>query len=176
MLVSANFRIDRIPAQLATSFRPALSKGSQAAIRCFNPATPQPASRCSGPKPDVGSKTVPSDWAREVQKLRTFARLFYLTVYFACLDPEGGPKGYWVCLDQLDEVPAIKRHRDDDIHASCGPGAAISYTEPFYAVFVRGGGPVGVCGMPFGRRSWGIAQRKSFDLRAKTSWLSYDSR
>lgn len=42
----------------------------------------------------------------EIRKLRTFARLFHLTVYFACLDPEGGPLAYWVRLDQLDAEPA----------------------------------------------------------------------
>jgi hypothetical protein len=36
------------------------------------------------------------------------ARLFHLTVYFACLDADGGEHGHWARLDQLDE-PAIRR-------------------------------------------------------------------
>lgn len=46
----------------------------------------------------------------EVRKLRTFARLFHLTVYFACLDPAGGVAGYWVRLDQLDFLPVVTRN------------------------------------------------------------------
>lgn len=45
----------------------------------------------------------------EVQKLRTFARLFHLTVYFACLDPLGSPDGLWVRLDQLDGREVTQR-------------------------------------------------------------------
>lgn len=41
--------------------------------------------------------------------MRTFARLFHLTVYFAYLDPAGGAQAYWVRLDQLDNVPAGHR-------------------------------------------------------------------
>ncbi|MCC3243811.1 hypothetical protein LG047_00475 [Methylocystis sp. WRRC1] len=58
---------------------------------------------------DVKAKTVYPEGlifdVDEVRKLRALARLFHLTVYFACLDPEGGPHGYWVRLDQLDFVP-----------------------------------------------------------------------
>ena len=40
----------------------------------------------------------------EVKRLRTFTRLFPVPVYFACLDPAGGDRGFWVRLDQLDFV------------------------------------------------------------------------
>jgi hypothetical protein len=45
----------------------------------------------------------------QVEKLRTFARLFHLTVYFACLDPEGSQDGFWVRLDQLDGLSVTRR-------------------------------------------------------------------
>lgn len=73
----------------------------------------------------------------EVQKLRKFARLFHLTVYFACLDPEGGQDGYWVRLDQLDEVPAIRRNGKLTLALSVGQAQAVSLAEPFYTAFVR---------------------------------------
>jgi hypothetical protein len=61
---------------------------------------------------DVKAKTSPRGLIfdlNEIQKMGTFARLFHLTVYFACLNTEGGDKpGYWVRLDQLDEVQAVR--------------------------------------------------------------------
>ena len=91
---------------------------------------------------DVKAKTV---YARdglifdvaEVQKLRVFARLFHLSVYFACLDPEGGPAGYWVRLDQLDEVPAVRRNGALTLALPCERALPVSLDEPFYAAFVR---------------------------------------
>ncbi|MEP9356888.1 hypothetical protein ABLE93_25490 [Xanthobacter sp. KR7-65] len=41
----------------------------------------------------------------EIRRLRAFARMFRVTIYFACLDPEGGHQAYWVRLDQLDGIP-----------------------------------------------------------------------
>ena len=41
----------------------------------------------------------------EIRNLRAFARSFRVTIYFACLNPEGGHLAYWVRLDQLDAVP-----------------------------------------------------------------------
>ena len=55
---------------------------------------------------DVKAKTIYANGLifdlDEVKRMRTFARLFNMTVFFACLDPEGGDKGFWVRLDQLD--------------------------------------------------------------------------
>lgn len=73
----------------------------------------------------------------EVQKLRAFARLFHLTVYFACLDPEGGPAGYWVRLDQLDEVPAVRRNGVLTLALPCPRALPVSLDEGFYDAFVR---------------------------------------
>lgn len=73
----------------------------------------------------------------EVQKLRNFARLFHLTVYFACLDPEGGQDGYWVRLDQLNEVPAIRRNGKLTLALPVDLAQPVSLEEPFYTAFVR---------------------------------------
>ena len=91
---------------------------------------------------DVKSKTIYEregiifDLA-EVQKLRAFSRLFHVTVYFACLDPEGGPDAYWVCLDQLDAVPAVRRGKSFTLACPTDRTLSISLDEDFYAAFVR---------------------------------------
>jgi hypothetical protein len=90
---------------------------------------------------DVKAKTIYPEGLifdlAEVQKLRTFVRLFHLTVYFACLDPEGGPQGYWVRLDQLDEVPAVRRAGGLVLVIPMDKTLPVSLSEPFYEVFVR---------------------------------------
>lgn len=90
---------------------------------------------------DVKAKTVYPEGlifdVAEVQKLRTFARLFHLTVYFACLDPEGGPQGYWVRLDQLDGVPAVRRAGGLVLIIPLDKTLPVSLSEPFYEAFVR---------------------------------------
>jgi hypothetical protein len=90
---------------------------------------------------DVKAKTVYGEGiifdVAEVQKLRTFARLFHLTVYFACLDPEGGQDGFWVRLDQMDEVPAVRRHKTLTLTLPISEALPVSLAEPFYAAFVR---------------------------------------
>lgn len=73
----------------------------------------------------------------EVQRMRAFARLFHLTTYFACLDPEGGPQGYWVRLDQLDETPAVRRNGRLTLALPCARAMPVSLDEPFYDAFVR---------------------------------------
>lgn len=72
----------------------------------------------------------------EIRKLRTFARLFHLTVYFACLNTEGAG-GFWVRLDQLDDVPAIMRAGCYTLSIPTGRTLPVSPSEPFYGVFVR---------------------------------------
>lgn len=73
----------------------------------------------------------------EVRKLRAFARFFHLTVFFACLDPEGGPEGFWVRLDQLDEVPAVRRNGRLTLALPCAEALPFSLARPFYEAFVR---------------------------------------
>jgi hypothetical protein len=74
----------------------------------------------------------------EVRKLRNFARLFHCTVYFACLNPEGGERpGYWVRLDQLDDVPAVRRGKVLTLCMPIERALPVSMDEPFYAAFVR---------------------------------------
>lgn len=90
---------------------------------------------------DVKAKTVYPEGlifdVDEVRKLRAFAHLFRLTVYFACLDPEGGPLGYWVCLDQLDFVPSVRRNGKLTLALPCAAALPVSQEEPFYSAFVR---------------------------------------
>ena len=90
---------------------------------------------------DVKAKTVYPEGlifdVSEIQKMRTFARLFHLTVYFACLDPAGGPQAYWVRLDQLDDVPAVHRGGGLTLTIPLGKTLPVSLAEPFYAAFVR---------------------------------------
>jgi hypothetical protein len=73
----------------------------------------------------------------EVRKLRAFARLFHLTVYFACLDPQGGPDGFWVRLDQLDAIPAVRRAGKLTLALPCDRAMPFALDEDFYSVFVR---------------------------------------
>ncbi|WFU66681.1 hypothetical protein [Bradyrhizobium brasilense] len=73
----------------------------------------------------------------EVQKLRTFTRLFHLTVYLACLDPEGSKRCYWVRLDQLDDVPAARISGKLTLHIPLDQAMPASLLESFYSVFVR---------------------------------------
>lgn len=90
---------------------------------------------------DVKAKTIYGDGLifdlDEVRKLRTFAQLFHLTVYFACLDPEGGPAAYWVRLDQLDSVSAVRRNGSFTLALPIGEAQSVSLERPFYAAFVE---------------------------------------
>lgn len=72
----------------------------------------------------------------EIKKLRTFARLFHLTVYFACLNSEGAG-GFWVRLDQLDDVPALMRAGRYTLSIPTCRTLPVRPSEPFYDVFVR---------------------------------------
>lgn len=91
---------------------------------------------------DVKSKTVYEregiifDLA-EVQKLRTFSRLFHVTVYFACLDPEGGSEGYWVRLNQLDAASAVRRGGVYTLACPLDQALLVSLEENFYSAFVE---------------------------------------
>jgi len=72
----------------------------------------------------------------EVQKLRAFAWLFHLTVYFACLDPEGGPLAYWVRLDQLDTLPAQRRGRTLVLALPLDRAHLVDMRADFYSAFL----------------------------------------
>jgi Holliday junction resolvase len=90
---------------------------------------------------DVKAKTIYDEAiifdVAEVKKLRTFARMFHLTVYFACLDPEGSPHGYWVPLDQLDELPAMRLNGTFALWLPVYEALPVSLDEPFYEAFFR---------------------------------------
>jgi len=90
---------------------------------------------------DVKSKTVYPEGIifdlDEIQKLRTFARLFHLTVYFACLNVAGeGPRAYWVRLDQLDDVPAIRRRGVLTLCLPVDKALPVTLHESFYTAFI----------------------------------------
>ena len=90
---------------------------------------------------DVKAKTI---YARdglifdlaEIQKFRMFAKLFHLTVYFACMDPSEGSASYWVRLDQLDDVPAVKRRGALTLALPISRALPVSLAQPFYEAFV----------------------------------------
>lgn len=72
----------------------------------------------------------------EVRKLRTFARVFHLTVYFACLDPAGGSASYWVRLDQLDSLPAERRGAALTVSMPLADALPVSMRQSFHTAFV----------------------------------------
>lgn len=90
---------------------------------------------------DVKSKSVYRDALifdlDEVRKLRTFARVFHLTVFFACLDPAGGSASYWVRLDQLDNLPAVRRGGVLTISMPLDHAQAVSMQQSFHVAFVE---------------------------------------
>ena len=91
---------------------------------------------------DVKSKTVYERDGlifdlREVQKLRVFSQRFHVTAFFACLDPEGSPDGFWVRLDQLDAAPAVRRGKALTLACPLDRAMRVSLTEDFYTVFFR---------------------------------------
>jgi len=90
---------------------------------------------------DVKAKTIYGDGLifdlDEVRKLRTFAQLFHLKVYFACLDPERGPAAYWVRLDQLDGAPAVRRNGILTLALPVAEAQTVSMVRSFYAAFVE---------------------------------------
>ena len=73
----------------------------------------------------------------EVRRLRTFARLFHLTVYFACLDPAGGTDSYWVRLDQLDTLLAERRGGALTVSMPLAAALFVSMRRSFHAAFVE---------------------------------------
>lgn len=88
---------------------------------------------------DVKSKTIYPEGIifdlDEIQKLRTFARLFHLTVYFACIAGDG-LHAYWVRLDQLDDVPAQRRGTSLILCIPLEQAMLVSLEHSFYGAFV----------------------------------------
>ena len=73
----------------------------------------------------------------EIQKLRTFSRLFRLTVFFACLDPAGSAKSYWVRLDQLDNAPAFSQAGKLVLSITLAEAHPVSMRKDFFAAFTK---------------------------------------
>jgi hypothetical protein len=90
---------------------------------------------------DVKSKTIYPEGIifdlAEVQKLRTFAHMFHLSVFFACLDTANGPASYWVNVDQLDNVPAIRRGDRLTLCLPIADAQPVALNVSFYDAFVQ---------------------------------------
>lgn len=71
----------------------------------------------------------------EVQRLRTFSRLFRLTVFFACLSPEGSDQSYWVRLDKLDSAAAFKQNGKLVLSIALGDTHPVSMQTDFFNAF-----------------------------------------
>lgn len=88
---------------------------------------------------DVKSKTIHQEGIifdlAEIRKLRTFARFFHLTVFLACLRNDG-QQAYWVRLDQLDDVPAVRPNGTLTLCLPAEHALPISHARPFYDALV----------------------------------------
>lgn len=72
----------------------------------------------------------------EVRRLRLFARVFHMTVYFACLDPDGGHLSYWVRLDQLDFIRPVELNGYPALPMSLDRALPVSLDRSFHEAFV----------------------------------------
>ncbi|MBB3938060.1 hypothetical protein [Aureimonas phyllosphaerae] len=73
----------------------------------------------------------------EVRRLETFARLFHLTVIFACLPPYGGDRAYWVRLADLLALPVEKRGLTPVVALPLAQAVPVDLTQPFHAALVQ---------------------------------------
>lgn len=71
----------------------------------------------------------------EVQKMRVFSKLFRLTLFFACLDPEGSDQSYWVRLDQLDTTAAHARNGKLVLSFPLSDAIPVSMSQSFLNAF-----------------------------------------
>ena len=72
----------------------------------------------------------------EVRRMRTFTRLFHLTVYFACLDPEGGSGSFRLRLDQLDFRYLVERSGTQTAPVPAADALLVPMPQSFYTAFV----------------------------------------
>lgn len=71
----------------------------------------------------------------EIARMRNFARLFHITVYFACLDPEGSQASYWIRLDQFDNLMPVRQGSALVLKIPADAVLPVSMREPFQAAF-----------------------------------------
>jgi hypothetical protein len=89
---------------------------------------------------DVKAKTIYPEGiifdVAEVRKLRTFARLFHLTVYFACFNTSDAQQFFWVRLDQLDDLPAVRRNGSLTLCLPLDQALPVALNAPFSTAFI----------------------------------------
>ncbi len=72
----------------------------------------------------------------EIRRMRTFARFFHMTVYFACLDPDGSPESYWIRLDQFDNLAAVRRGSSLTLAIPADAALSVSMRKSFHEAFL----------------------------------------
>lgn len=73
----------------------------------------------------------------EIRRMRTFARFFHMTVYFACLDPGGSSESYWIRLDQFDNLTAERRGSTLTLSIPADASLPVSMRQSFHTAFVE---------------------------------------
>lgn len=71
----------------------------------------------------------------EVRRLRTFSRCFHMTVFFACLDPDGSPASYWIRLDQFDSLMPVRRGSSLTLAIPAEVALPVSLDRSFHDAF-----------------------------------------
>lgn len=67
----------------------------------------------------------------EISRMRNFARLFHCTVYFACLDPDGGAQSFWIRLDQFDNLMPVRRGSSLTVAIPAEAAQSVTMRKPF---------------------------------------------
>lgn len=67
----------------------------------------------------------------EIRRLRTFARMYSITVFFACLDAQGSQESYWVRLDQFDSMMPVQRNGSMTFAIPANEAQHVSMRQPF---------------------------------------------
>ena len=67
----------------------------------------------------------------EVRRLATFDRLFRITTFFACLDPDGGDRATWFRLPELKHCRTRRMRRGAVYVAPLSAGITVDMREPF---------------------------------------------
>ena len=72
----------------------------------------------------------------EIRRMRTFARFFHMTVYFACLDPAGSPESYWLRLDQFENLVPVRREGSLTVAIAAEVALPVSMRKSFHTAFL----------------------------------------
>lgn len=72
----------------------------------------------------------------EIRRMRNFARFFHMTVYFACLDPDGSAETYWIRLDQFDNCTPVQRDGSLVVKYPADRALSVSMRKSFHAAFL----------------------------------------